>query len=139
MKHMCRWLLRPVAVSLCIALPLARPAQQRPKFATDSAGQYQALAEAMKQNSYSIALQDGTLVGPGMQLIARGSANAQFVLFGEEHGVKEFPEFLTALFTFLHQNHHFNYLALESDPVSAHVASLAPLRGDVSRFTRIKS
>src|SRR5262249_3374661 len=42
---------------------------------------------------------------PGMQLIARSSATAQFVLFGEEHGVKEFPELLTALFAFLHQNH----------------------------------
>jgi len=32
---------------------------------------------------------------------------------------------------FLHQNHQFNYLALESDPVSAHVASIPPLRGEL--------
>lgn len=126
-----RWLARTVAILLYIALPLGAAGQQEPKFATDSEEQYHALAEAMKQNSYPISLRDGALFGQGMQFIGRSSANAQFVLFGEEHGVKEFPEFLTALFAFLHQNHQYNYLAVESDPVSAHVASLAPLRGEV--------
>jgi erythromycin esterase-like protein len=73
-----------------------------------SEDQYKALSQALKQNSYSISLQDGSLVGPGMQFLARSTANAQFVLFGEEHNVREFPEFLTALFAFLHQNRQFN-------------------------------
>src|SRR6516225_3346681 len=118
------------AVFLVIALAVGLSAQQKPNFATDSQAQYQALAEAMKHGSYSISLQDGVLLGPGMQFLVRSTGNSQFVLFGEEHNVKEFPKFLTALFAFLHQNHAFNYLALESDPVSAHVASVAPLRGD---------
>ena len=131
MKRRFRWLARPVAALPYLALSLALAAEQRTKLATDSEEQYKALAEAMKQNSYPISLRDGTLLGPGMQFLARSSATAQFVLFGEEHGVKEFPELLTALFAFLHQNHQFNYLALESDPVSAHVASIPPLRGAV--------
>jgi hypothetical protein len=132
MKCILRLSITIVAASLCITLPICFSAQQNPKFATDSEDQYKALAEALKQNSYSISLHGGALVGPGMQFIARSTANAQFVLFGEEHNVKELPEFLTALFTFLHQNQQFNYLALESDPVSAHLASIAPLRGDTN-------
>jgi len=131
MKLTLRLLTIAVAVFLVIALAVGLSAQQNPQFATDSEKQYQALAEAMKHGSYSISLRDGVLNGPGMQFLARSTANSQFVLFGEEHNVKEFPEFLTALFAFLHANHNFNYLALESDPVSAHMASIAPLRGDV--------
>ena len=131
MKRCFRWLARPVASLPCIALSVAVAADQGTKLATDSDEQFKALAEAMKQNSYPISLRDGTLLGPGMRVLARSSATAQFVLFGEEHGVKEFPQLLTALFAFLHQNHQFNYLALESDPVSAHVASIPPLRGAI--------
>lgn len=129
MIRISRWLPRTVAALLCV-VPLGAAAQQKPRFATDSEEQYNAMAEMMKQNSYSISLRDGKLLGPGMQLIERMTTRSQFVLLGEEHGVKEFPELLTALFAFLHQNLNFNYIALESDPVSAHVASLAPLRGD---------
>jgi len=117
MKRCFRLLARPVGALPCIALSLAPAGEQRTKLATDSEAQHKALAEAMRQNSYPISLRDGTLLGPGMQLIARSSATAQFVLFGEEHGVKEFPELLTALFAFLHQNHQFNYLAPK--PVSS--------------------
>lgn len=131
MKPIFLWLLRTVAALLVIVVPLSGAAQQNPKFTTDSEEQYHVLAEAMKQNSYPISLRDGTLLGPGMQLIVRNTATSQFVLFGEEHGVKEFPELLTALFAFLHENDQYNYIAVESDPVSAHVASIAPLRGDI--------
>ena len=130
MRPTLRLLAPAAAVFLVIATAVGLSAQQKPNFATDSEEQYRALAEAMKHVGYAISLQDGVLLGPGMQFLVRSSENSQFVLFGEEHNVKEFPEFLTALFAFLHQNHNFNYLALESDPVSAHVASLAPLRGD---------
>ena len=58
------------------------------------------------------------------------------MLFGEEHFVKEFPEFLSAFFIFLHAKYGFNYLALESDPVSAQVASLPPLRGDLQALSK---
>lgn len=131
MKLTIRLLGPAVGVFLVIALAVGLSAQQKPQFATDSAEQYKALAETMKHSSYSISLQGGVLQGAGMLFLARSSANSQFLLFGEEHNVKEFPELLTALFAFLHANYNFNYLALESDPVSAHVASIPPLRGDV--------
>jgi len=111
-------------------LLLGSHAQEKLQFATDSAEQQKAVAETMRQNSSTLSLQDGSLRGPGMDFLVRSSANAQFVLFGEEHNVKEFPPFLTALFAYLHQQRGFNYFAVESDPISAHVASLPPLRAN---------
>ena len=126
-----------VAAMLSAAwLLLGGHAQEKPKLATDSEEQQKAVAEAMRQNSFTLSLQDGALRGPGMDFLARSAFNAQFALFGEEHNVKEFPPFLTALFAFLHRQRGFNYLAVESDPVSAHIASLPPLRGDAEALAR---
>jgi hypothetical protein len=119
------------AVLFVVPTTLCGQAQQRPKFETNSQEQQEAVADAMKQHSYPLSLQDGILRGPGLDFLAQKSAQAQFVLFGEEHNAKEFPEFLSALFAFLHERYSFNYLALESDPVSAHLASLPPLWGNV--------
>lgn len=128
-----RWL---TAALFVVATTFCGLAQQRPKFETDSLEQQKAVAEAMKQNSYSLSLQNGVLRGPGLEFLAQRSAKAQFVLFGEEHNAKEFPEFLSALFAFLHEKYDFNYLALESDPISAHLASVPPLRGDLQALAK---
>lgn len=119
-----------IRLLLFVLFTLGLAAQHPTKYATDSVEQQQAIAGAMKQHSYSISFQDGVLQGPGMDFLAQNTANAQFVLFGEEHNVKEWPEFLDALFSFLHQHANFNYFALESDPVSAHLVSIPPLRGN---------
>lgn len=123
---------------LLLATVLVRPliAQSKPAYVTDSEEQYKAVADAFRQNSFSIALADGKLHGSGMEFIARKTQNAQFVLFGEEHYVKEFPQFLSALFSFLHEKDGFNYLAVESDPVSAHMASIPPLRANLDAIGR---
>jgi hypothetical protein len=90
----------------------------------------QAFADALKKNSYPLQMEGATLRGPGADFLLQEAATSQFVLFGEEHGVREFPEFLSALFAVLHQRDGFNYLAIESDPVSAHASSIRPLRGN---------
>src|SRR5262249_1542210 len=122
------------ALLLCSLLPVSGVGFSQPKttLATDSDEQFQALAQAFKQNSYLVSLVEGKLRGPGSDFIAEKTRRAQFVLFGEEHNVKEFPQFLDALVGFLHERSGFNYLALESDPVSAHVVSTPPLRGDLN-------
>lgn len=61
MKLTSPWLPRMLPVLLCI-VPFGHSAQEKPRFATDSEEQYNALAELMKQNSYSISLQDGKLL-----------------------------------------------------------------------------
>lgn len=128
--------LSAIALSaLFLALFLSGAAFQNTKPETDSNEQSQALAEALRQHSYPISLREGKLIGPGLDFLARKSTQAQFVLFGEEHYVKEFPEFLSALFVFLHEKQNFNYLALESDPVSAHVSSIPPLTGNLEALS----
>jgi len=107
------------------------PAQQEPQLATGSDEQQQAIAEALRKHSLTFRMEDGVLRGPGADFLEKESGKAQFVLFGEEHYVKEFPLFLSALFSILHREDGFNYLAVESDPISAHLTSNAPLRGDL--------
>lgn len=125
-----RWLLPGL---LLAATAICGHAQSEKKnFDTDSREQQEAVAQAMKQNSYALSLHNGVLQGPGLDFLLQRSARAQFVLFGEEHFVKELPEILGAFFALLHEKYSFNYLAVENDPVSARVASLAPLRGDTS-------
>lgn len=127
MKNRVALWIAPTSLLVLVLFPGGWATQQATKYATDSPEQQQAIADVMKQHTYSISLQDGVLKGPGMDFLTENSANAQFVLFGEEHNVKEWPEFLEAFFSFLHQHDHFNYLALESDPVSAHLVSIPPL------------
>jgi hypothetical protein len=124
------------AVPLILVLTLLATGQEKPRFATDSEEQQKALALAMRQNCYTLSLANGKLEGPGMEFLAQNVRNAQFVVFGEEHSVKEFPQFLAALFSVLHKQDDYNYLALESDPVSAHLASWPPLRGDLEALSR---
>lgn len=131
-----RWLrlalqILPAAAASLLAVILSGASHPGLKPQSGPEEQGLALANAVRQNSYPVVLHDGKLTGSGMEFLARKTDQAQFVLFGEEHYVKEFPEFLGALFVFLHEKHNFNYLALESDPVSAYVVSLPPLRGNL--------
>jgi len=136
LKPTFRFLFTVAVLLLAVSFSFGRAAQQQPAFATDSAEQRAAISDAMKAHSYSISLQNGSLAGPGMDLIARNAASAQFVLFGEEHNVKEFPPVMSALFAFLHQHDNFNYFAFESDPVSAHIASLSHMRGNLAAISQ---
>jgi hypothetical protein len=136
LKPTSRFLLALTVLLPTVSFSFGRVAQQQPKFATDSDEQRAAIADAMKEHSYSISLQNGALTGAGMDFIARNAAAEQFVLFGEEHNVKEFPGIMVAMFAYLHQHDNFNYLAFESDPVSAHVASLPPLRGNLAALSQ---
>lgn len=151
MKPTTQILLGLAVVLLTVFLPHGRAAQQQTAFATDSAEQRAAIAAAMKEHSYSISLQNGALAGPGMDFIARNAASAQFVLFGEEHNMKEFPGVMTALFTFLHQQDNFNYFAFESVALifsifavmkirfAAHLSTEEPSLTDSSKCRRSKS
>lgn len=98
---------------------------------TDSQEQYERLARSFRTSSYPLSLAGNALRGPGADFLRKKVANAQFVLIGEEHNVKQVPEFSAALFAMLHECCGFNYLALESDPISAHIASLPPLKENV--------
>lgn len=111
-------------------------AQPAPTPGTDSEEQYARLAGAFQKHGYSIAMTESALTGPGADFLKQKAASAQFVLLGEEHNVKEIPNFTAKLFAMLHQCCGFNHLALENDPVSAQAASVPPLKGDLNQLSQ---
>jgi hypothetical protein len=108
--------------------------QAKPSFETDSPEQYKALVEAIRAHSYPISIIKNKLIGPGADFLRVKAAKAQFMLIGEEHNVAEIPEFTSVLFFLLHECCGFNHLALESDPLSAQIASSSSMKGQVRKI-----
>lgn len=100
-------------------------------FADDAAD----LKELLAANTYSIALEDGVLTGPGAKLIFAAANGTQFVALGEEHSNFDIPEITTAFFRELHDNHGYQYFMTEQDPVMMEVFSTAPVRGDMKKIS----
>jgi hypothetical protein len=73
------------------------------------------LAEALRQSALPISLEHGRPVGPGADWIARESANAQFVLIGEDHGMAEAPRIAAALWN-AQMGGAFQQLVIETGP-----------------------
>ena len=71
------------------------------------------LTELLDQHSYEIRLSETGIEGPGGEFIFEESANAQFVVIGECHNVREIPPFASALFSVLHKRYGFDYFATE--------------------------
>lgn len=69
-------------------------------------------------------------MGPGFDFLLEEAADAQFVMVGESHNVKQIPQFTTQLFRQLHDRYGFNYLALEDGPFIAELYSDPAVRGD---------
>jgi len=92
--------------------------------------QAQVLARLLRENRYVVSVIDGRLSGPGKDFLMQASAHSQFFALGEEHNVKEVPEFTSMLFQALHDAYGYNYLALEQDPLMMSVVSRPPVRGD---------
>lgn len=71
------------------------------------------LEDLLKSNSYPITVSNKRLSGEGAKFLLSATADAQFVALGEPHNVKQVPELTAMLFKDLHEQHGFNYLALE--------------------------
>jgi hypothetical protein len=81
-------------------------------FATWSRAQNTEFTETLKKNRASISVQDGKLAGPGAEVLRTALAEAQFVALGEDHGIRQIPEFAAALCTEL-APHGFHHMGLE--------------------------
>ena len=97
----------------------------------DEAVELKALLDA---NTYSVALDDGSLTGPGADLIFENAAGTQFVALGEEHYNFHIPAITSALFRELNDRYGYQYFMTEQDPVMMEVFSAAPVRGDVEKI-----
>jgi hypothetical protein len=69
-------------------------------------------ADVLKKNRGVISVQDGKLGGPSAEVLRTALAEAQFVALGEDHGIRQIPEFAAALCAEL-RPHGFHYMGLE--------------------------
>lgn len=68
--------------------------------------------EALKKNRGAISVQDGKLAGPSAEVLRAALVEAQFVALGEDHGIRQIPEFAAALCAEL-APHGFHHMGLE--------------------------
>ena len=91
-------------------------------------------AELLKSSTHVFAYTDATIRGEGAEHLLKATADAQFVLFGEEHMDHAIPIFAAGLYATLHDKQGFKHLVLEQSPVAIE-DSLAPARrGDVEKI-----
>jgi len=77
-----------------------------------------AFTEDLKKNRGAISVQNGKLAGPSAEVLRTALADAQFVALGEDHGIRQIPQFAAALCTEL-ASHGFHHMALEIGPYLA--------------------
>ncbi|MGB9465454.1 MAG: hypothetical protein WBR10_10095, partial [Candidatus Acidiferrum sp.] len=75
-------------------------------------GQNPAFIEMLKKNRGAISVQDDKLAGPGADILRAALAEAHFVALGEDHGIRQIPEFAAALCAEL-APHGFHHMGLE--------------------------
>ncbi len=69
-------------------------------------------AETLKKNRGAISVQDGKLAGPSAEILRTALADSQVVALGEDHGIRQIPEFAAALCAEL-APHGFHHMGLE--------------------------
>lgn len=121
--------LRPLLAAALLLVPAAaaaqQPAPQQP--ASDSA-----LLAALRQNRHTLSARaDGTLEGPGAQVLLDAGRESQFFLIGEEHGIAQVPQLAAGLFRGLAPA-GYRYLAVETGDAVARAMNRAALGGDTA-------
>lgn len=87
-------------------------------FTTCSKAQNAEFTELLKKNRGAISVQGGKLTGPSAEVLRAALAEAQFVALGEDHGIRQIPEFAEALCAEL-APHGFHHMGLEIGPYVA--------------------
>ncbi len=95
------------------------------------------LKTLLKNNTYAIKFDNGSLNGPGADLILELAENTQFVALGEEHNNFDIPGITTALFEALHKRYGYQYFMTEQDPVMMELLSNSPARGDLEKISAL--
>ena len=81
-------------------------------FTTGARAQNAEFADVLKKNRGVISVQNGKLAGPSAEVLRIAVAEAQFVALGEDHGIRQIPEFAAALCAEL-APHGFHHMGLE--------------------------
>jgi hypothetical protein len=86
--------------------------------------------------TYPIVLRNGALTGPAATFLSAATANAQFVLAGENHHDFFTPLFDRAVFRLLHEQHGFDHAVVEQDPLAIERVLTPGLRGNAGAIGR---
>jgi hypothetical protein len=92
---------------LCLALGLTPALAQQNKF-----------IDRLPQNRYLLNVQSGRLEGSGLPVLENALAGAQFVLIGEDHGISQIPQFVSAVCDLVGPR-GFHTMAIETGPLAA--------------------
>ncbi len=92
------------------------------------------LTENLSKNSHFLKLENGKLLGEGMGFLLTEARNSQFFLIGESHGISELPLFTSVLFEQINP-HGYNYLAIETGPITARrIENIAKEKDGFAKF-----
>jgi hypothetical protein len=118
-------------VSLCVLTSIALVGTPAASQSTTQASDRGAalLDSLLRANRHPIALDGGTLSGPGARLLLDAARDAQFFMIGESHNGADTPRFTAALFDAL-RAHDFRYYAVEYGPVLGRMLSRPGVRGN---------
>ena len=125
-------LLGALSVLLCawLLLPVSGAAQN----ASDANADSLTLTEALKQNSYPLRVEEGSLDGRGGDWLRTEAKEATMITLGESHGTQEIPAIMGALLNDLQAAGEVDHLALEVSPWTAALMTDS-LRASDSTFT----
>lgn len=73
--------------------------------------------KALRANVSPFNIANGRLTGPGADALARAARENQFILVGEDHGIRELPEFVSALFAAARPA-GYSHLGVEIGPIT---------------------
>lgn len=76
------------------------------------------IIEKIKANTHELTIENGRLAGKGATVIKDAIGDSQFLLVGEQHGIREVSEFTSALFIEAAPL-GYEYLCIETDPYMA--------------------
>ena len=112
-------------------LPFALLVASTPLTAQDTA-----LVAALRSHAMPLTVDGGRLGGPGADLLKAEAARSQFVLVGEDHGMREPPALTAALFRAI-QPVGYSHLAVEVGPFTGRALEAALRRpGGEAAFGR---
>ncbi|MEO8575139.1 MAG: hypothetical protein ABI556_00500 [Gemmatimonadales bacterium] len=82
-----------------------------------SRAQDTAFVRAIRASSAPFTVANGKLGGPGANALARVAQEHQFIMVGEDHGIRELPEFVTALWE-IARPAGYRHFAVEIGPIT---------------------
>jgi hypothetical protein len=98
--------------------------------ASDASAQQHRLDSLFMAHRQPLTFGATSMSGPGWETLLADAAEAQFVMVGESHNLREIPLFTARLFDALHARAGFNYLALENGPFVMEQLSAPGVRGN---------